>query len=201
MTTPNLSPKDVAELREAVETAVDRHDAFGPIGKVIGITLAGQAKLIAALAIASQSAALEAALKQALHILCDKQENGRPQPASIRASMARVIVESALAGKTSALDDFVKDALASQSLEREGEIARLRADLATYVTTTEAIENKFIDTEFAAYEREGEIRRAAIEECIRFIQGYPRYTDAICHALRVLAQQPPDGDTTILGGR
>lgn len=55
-------------------------------------------------------ARLEAALKHTLFLLSEKQENGRPQTASIRASMSKIYLERALAGGTDALDEYVKDA-------------------------------------------------------------------------------------------
>lgn len=55
-------------------------------------------------------AALEAALKGTLHILKEKQDNGKPQPATARAAMARVLVERSLDGGTWALDKFLAEA-------------------------------------------------------------------------------------------
>jgi len=74
-------------------------------------------------------ATLEAGLRHVLHVLNDKQENGRPQPASIRAGVARIAAEKALEGDTMALDDLLADAERAAGREKSDACDLLMAAL------------------------------------------------------------------------
>lgn len=209
MTTPTLSPKDVAELREAVDAATEGHDSLGPVGMVIHITPAGKIKLAAALALASQSLEREG-------------DGWQPIEAAPKGN-CRILLFNELWGDTFGDVQIGYEQQGKWLFDGEMNINDVEdEDLGDGEVLTEQDYQpthwrplpESPGTKAAGLPddqglREGEIRMAAIEECAKKIAGWAagielgcmngnendaRLLRRVAEYARAIAQQPPAGE-------